>query len=454
MEHFLQDITPLFEHFARGGGGGSGGGGGGGGSGSGGGGVGVFLGYLPMHFVGALLAKVIKNSPAFVVPLNIVGWVIALGYSALWVTIWPGLGWLIGIAAMIGMPAGLYHWFEKVKQSPLIKNRLKKAAAADTAWDEQKLLEHAKDTFMKYQQDWSNLDTKSMSVYMTPGYHYHASLLIYVLQAMKRKDLMENVVIKDAQITDAQDDMNNDNDYYTVGFTASAHDQLVDATDGSNIYTDNGTFTEFWTFRRSGKTWLLDVISQATANPYTRNNGLQAVAESHKYCYSEDMGWLFIPKRGQLFGGAKFGSSDINNHIVGLYKDKLLVQLYSYVKDPQSNSKPYVIAQVNVPKQYGNIIVRRDKMIQMPIMGLQRVQTEWTQFNKKYEVFASSAEQATSFELLNPTYMEQLEALPFEVNIEVVDNVIYLYTNERGSTPETYMTMLDLAQKAYEEMRL
>lgn len=50
--------------------------------------------------------------------------------------------------------------------------------------------------------------------------------------------------------------------------------------------------------------------------------------------------------------------------------------------------------------------------------------------------------------------MEQLEALPFEVNIEVVDNVVYLYTDERGTSPEVYQTMLDLLQKAFKEMRL
>ncbi|MGH7241787.1 MAG: DUF3137 domain-containing protein, partial [Candidatus Saccharimonadales bacterium] len=83
------------------------------------------------------------------------------------------------------------------------------------------------------------------------------------------------------------------------------------------------------------------------------------------------------------------------------------------------------------------------------------VSTEWPDFNKKYQVYATSPEQATSLELLNPKYMEQLEAVPFEVNIEVVDNVVYLYAAE-GSVvqPEHYQTMLDLLQLAFKEMRL
>ena len=49
--------------------------------------------------------------------------------------------------------------------------------------------------------------------------------------------------------------------------------------------------------------------------------------------------------------------------------------------------------------------------------------------------------------------MEQLEALPFEVSIEVVDNVIYLYTNELTATIEIYEAMLDLVNKAFKELR-
>lgn len=198
---------------------------------------------------------------------------------------------------------------------------------------------------------------------------------------------------------------------------------------------------------------MLDHINQATADLEVINEQLRDFSAQNGYYYSLDMGWLFIPEHGQLFGEAKFGTSDINNHVIGLY-NQLLVQLYSYNKRPQNDDKPYIIAQVNVPRSYGNIVVRRKKRLQLGIHGLNKVETEWTQFNNKYEVYASDAEQVTSFELLNPTYMEQLEALPFEVNIEVVDNVIYLYTDERTATIEIYQSMLDLVHKAFKELRL
>jgi hypothetical protein len=179
-------------------------------------------------------------------------------------------------------------------------------------------------------------------------------------------------------------------------------------------------------------------------------------ANERGFYYSEDMGWLFIPERGVLFGGAKFGTSDINNHIVGLYKNQLLVQVYTYIAAPNgTNSKSRVIAQANLPRSYGQIVVRRKKRLQlMGIRGLERIQTEWIEFNGMYEVFASNGEQAASFELLNPTYMEKLAALPFEVNIEVVDNVVYLYADEARTDVATYDTMMQLLNLAFDEMKL
>jgi hypothetical protein len=452
VDHLLSVLGNIpLDDFARAGGGGSSSGGSGSGSGDS---IFFVIGYLPMHALGALLAKLSRKSTAAKVVANVAGWIIAIVYAWFWTSIMGGLGFAIGIAALIGIAAGLYGWFGKIKQSSLIKGRLQSAAAQDSAWDEARLTEYAKQTFLRYQQDWSRLDVEAMKAYLTPNYQYHAALLVYVLQTMGRQDIMEDVTITEALVTNATDEADNSQDKFTIGIQAHARDKLLETKSGEVLFTDNSSFSEFWHFVRSDKTWLLDGITQSTENAMAINADLVNLAHTHNYRYSEDMGWLFIPKRGQLFGGAKFGKSDINNHIVGMYDGRLLVQVYSYVKDPDANARPYVIAQVNVPREYGNIVVRRKKMLQMGIRGLERVETEWTRFNDKYEVFASGYEQATSFELLNPTYMEQLEALPFEVSIEVVDNVVYLYTDEREGNVATYKTMLNLLDKAFKEMRL
>lgn len=441
-------LLPLFESFARSGGGGSSSGGGGGD------GIIALLGYAPMHYVGSRLRR---SSPEKITTISkqIVGWSIGLVYAVLWLFIWQGVfGFLIAVAAVVGTGAGLYNWFGKLKQSKVVQSKLKTAAQTDGAWDEATLLARATEVFTRYQQDWSAQNSEAMRVYLTPDYQYHAALLVYALQLAERRNLVENSKIIDVVVVDMNDATDNTLDTVTVGITASANDKLVDTRSGQELFTDNSEFTEFWRFKRQGGQWLLDGIQQATEATWTHNMPLEAFALANGYRYSADMGWLLIPARGQFFGGAKFGKSDINNHVIGLYKQQLLTQIYTYRPTPD-NTKSYLIAQVNVPKSYGSIVVRRKKALQLfGIRGLEKVSTEWQQFNDKYEVFASSAEQATSFELLNPRYMEQLEVAPFEVNIEVVDNVIYFYSDERTADAANYQAMLGLLQLAFNEMKL
>ncbi len=451
----VQTIFVALELFARAGGGGSGGGGS---SGGGGDGI-VFLalvGYVPTHGLGAFLRrKLPSESGAASLLAHVITWPLSIIWAiACFAMFGSGFfGSIVALGAIIGAPAGLFNWFSEVlKQSADVKQRLKRAAANDPMWDETQLVDFAKQTFMRYQYDWSRQDTESMKQYMTEDYHYHASLFIYTLQLMQRTNTVEDIVIDEAVVVQVHDDQNDANDRVTIGITARAKDTLINTAANTAIFTDSNSFTEYWTFARSGSTWLLADIGQATADMAAYNNELAAFAAQNNYCYSVDMGWLFIPERGQLFGQAKFGVSDINNHAVGLYKESLLVQLYTYAAF--NGARPRVIAQVNVLKTYGNIIVHRKRSSSINTRGLERIETEWIQFNQQYEVYASNAEQATSFELLNPTYMEQLAALPFAVTIEVVDNVIYLYTDERGTDVATYGIMLDLVHKAFKELRL
>ncbi len=459
IDAFAGALLSVLEIFARGGGGGSGGGGGGGGgSGGSGSGIGGFaaFGFFIMHCVTMVFGRFRKLGGPIGVIAQVISWMvcIAVCYLSFLVIKWWGIEFTLG--AVAGTATGTYGVFGKIRQSDFVKRRLTQSAVQDSTWDETKLVEHATAVFMRYQEDWSKLDSTSMKSYMTESYHYKASLLIYILELMKRKDIMSDIKILQALITSANDEADNTRDSFEISFQASARDELVEAIDGSKIFTDTSTFTERWQFVRSGNTWLLNDIHQATESMTGLNASMRALAAQYNYCYSPDMGWLFIPKRGQLFGGARFGTSDINNHIVGLYNNSLLIQLYTYSKNPNdSPSSNYVIAQVNVPREYGNIVVRRKgRLANFGIKGLQKIETEWIQFNDKYDVYASSYEGVSSFELLNPTYMEQLEALPFKVSIEVVDNIIYLSTDERGTSIDTYTTMLDLAHKAFKELRL
>ena len=459
---------PFFENFARAGGGGSG-------SSGGGDGIFILLGFLPMQFFGGWCRKRFSRDPNKKTILIVTGWSVAILYSALWLILagsFFGFGMIVAI--LFGMASGLYGLLGKLKPSKKLKADLSKAQAQDSAWNEESITSHAKDVFMKFQQDWSNLNAEAMKPYQTAQYQYHNALMIYALQLAGRKNIVSDITILKTILLDIHDDATNNNDTLIVGIEASARDSIVDTTSNKELFKTNDSFEEFWKFQRSGDTWLLDGIQQATEAMWPHNTELENFANSNGYYYSADWGWLLLPQRGQLFNKGRFGTSDINNHVIGLYDSKLLVQIYSYVPVPSKNNNliipqnrqvvfgknlgsPYLIAQAYLPKNYGNIVVRRKKgwSIFSSIRGLKKVSTEWSDFNKKYEVFATSIEQATSLELLNPKYMEKLEAVPFEVNIEVVDNVVYLYSKEKNAVgAQAYETMLSLLQAAFKEMKL
>lgn len=345
-------------------------------------------------------------------------------------------------------------------RSEKMKKRLLAAQAADSIWNQEALIKYADSIFLRHQKDWSAFDTKSLQEYMTPEYMRHTVLMLAALKNSNRQNQVDNIKIISTEILDFSDFTDNARDSFSAVIVARVDDIINDTALNKKIHKQTITATQTYKFIRSADTWLFSGIDQSTASAGEYNASLEKFAASHQMCYSIDWGWLLLPQRGQVFGTGQFGVSDINNHVIGMYKD-VLIQLYSYKPNP-AIARGYLIAQTSVPKNYGDIVVRRrNGVMNFKIRGLNKLSTEWGDFNKKYDVFASDTEQATSFELLNPSFMEKLEALPFEVSIEVVDNVVYLYAKEglsdiAGSEvgPVRYETMLGVLKAAFKEMRM
>jgi hypothetical protein len=289
---------------------------------------------------------------------------------------------------------------------------------------------------------------------------YHLELMLYALKLRKRRNDMKDVVIKQLMpvaITDADD---NSQDRITYYIEASAQDSVVETVDGTdkNLFTDKSTFSELWHLVRSGNTWNLESIEQTTANITMQSTKIKEFAAANNMYYSLDWGWLLLPRQGVLFSKGAFGTSDINNHVIGPY-NSLLIEIYTYIDKPTNDSsKNYTIAQAALPKRYGSIIVEAKQSwtnnafrLGRAPKGYNKITMEWPDFNKRYTVYATDIEQVTAFELLHPIYMEKLFALPFKVSIEVVDNVVYLYSLDNKAD---YTTMLNLLKDAFKEMRL
>ena len=366
----------------------------------------------------------------------------------------------MAISALVGAIIGAFT--DKIsrfrKGSEAAQQAVRQAAAQDSAWNEQGIVNYATTVFNRFQYDWERMDLPSIQQYVTPNYARHIGLMLYALQQMGRVNRMKNVAVSEAIITRAYDDANDQNDRVSVSFVASANDELIDVASDAVLHRDVGEFGEQWNFVRSGDGWLLDSIDQETEDPAQLVASMQQFAAQYDMYFSPDWGRLLLPTHGELFKGG-FKGTDINNHIIGFWTGNLLVQLYTYVADASNtdSATTYIIGQVNLPKSYGGILVeRRDsrflKRFRAP-SGYKKVELEWGDFNKRYQVYATDENQVTSFELLNPSFMAWLYDQDIKVNIEVVDNIVYLYA--KISTGEMrYAEMMDILQKSHKELKM
>lgn len=392
-----------------------------------------------------------------------------------------------GAGGIIMLPIVLFliitAWWARRKQIKKTKLLYDEAVARDPQWDN--VIQSAADIFYKFQQDWSDGNVTAMKQYLTPNYYEHMRLIFQALSQLDRQNKMSDVGLKSSILFNIDDKQRNTEDSFDIEFTASAVDQLVDTRTNSVIFTSPPNFTEVWHFDRSGKRWLLESIAQVdaevliekglTSQTVKGDSDSPAVrmlqfANNNNFYFNYDFGWLLLPLRGMLFGAASFGRSDINYHIIGEHKDRL-VQFYEYVplrKDKHTlfgdiRRQLYksanitdrcTVAQAVLPKTYTNISIRRNygpKALARTPRGLNRIQLEGIDFEKNFAVYSTDTDKVTSFELLNPSFMQQLLDAPYEINVEVVDNLLYLYSFDVYIEYESMMILLDYA---FNEMKL
>lgn len=436
----------MMEFMARGGGGGSGGGD------SGGGGLAV-IGYVPCHFTSSFCAKRI-SVPAAYIAGSILALVILVGSFMVFWPFYPFEAFAIPAGAVIGVLTGSQNIFGKIRAAAQkTKVKVTAAAATDSAWQETALQQTITDTFIRYQNDWSHFNLENIRQYTTTHYFHHISLMLAALHSMGRRNAVEDIKIESQFIADMSDSTDNSKDRFTAVITARAADKLIDTNQQKTIYTDTSSFTEYWHFVRSEHSWLLAGIEQATADPNQLHGPIYHFAQQNNMFFSLDWGWLLLPQRGILFNRSRFKMSDINNHVIGQWNG-ILVQLYTF--QPVANNTsypPYQIAQITLPKSYGGIIIRRKKLFNIAPRGYQKISFEWPDFNNRYAVFATDMDKVTSFELLNPKFMAELYDKQLKVDIEVVDNVVYLYSKLRSGETK-YPEMMGILQQAFRELKL
>jgi hypothetical protein len=204
----------------------------------------------------------------------------------------------------------------------------------------------------------------------------------------------------------------------------------------------------------------LDFIRNKTSNRKItpKTDQIRVFAKTNNLYFSLDWGWLLLPKVGNIFSGADFKNSDINNHCIGMLGNEL-VQLYTYVPAAYNgrNVQEITVAQIAVPKKnYGRIVIEHKQpwlssstfeFLRKNYKGLNRLKVEALEINKRFKIYASDVEQVTTFELLNPLYMQYVIDTPGKINIEVYDNTIFIYSKDRKAKYEDLFNLLVRAHK-------
>lgn len=302
--------------------------------------------------------------------------------------------------------------------------------------------------FLTFENAWSKFDLETMKTVVSQDYYKRMVLELNVLKNEKRSNPMSEIRLLDMWLT--SDDIGDKN--LTVQISASAQDRLIDTETKEILFYDPRSFTEYWHFVKEAEDWKLNLITQSTENPSLVEKDISNFATKNNFYFDADFGWLMMPNKGVLFGSTSFGKSDINNHVIGYYRDKI-VEFYTYIPNTQNRvSANYLIAQAILPINYKNILIKKNSLINIPILSLKRMYLESPDFNKKFCLYADPADQVNSLELLTPNFMEKIYNLPFELNIEIVGNILYFYTKDRGSA--NYDSMLQIISWAFDEMKM
>ncbi len=384
-----------------------------------------------------------------------------------------GGGWLYLVVFIIGTIYASYKRKQKIKKA---KNLLLDAKQADSSWNEGELKQRVSDVFLRFEKDWSDFDIGSMKEYLTESYYKRMVLELNVLQNENRKNLMENCKILSINLWEIKDNPGKENDSFTVEIKASADDSLIDIKNNKLLYKESmnnnfGTigqydlgyvlkaassrknvFVEYWDFVREGDVWKLNLIKQKTEDKNKIEIAIVDFSQKNNFFYDPDFGWLMMPNKGVIFRKGNFQVSDINNHVIGYFKDKI-VEFYTFIPSAKNQySRNYIVAQTVLPIQYNDILVRRKRaLFNFSPKKLRRIETESNDFNKKFCLWADKADQIKSFELLAPDFMEKIYELPFELNIEIVDNFLYFYAKRRNGI--NYDKMLEILSLAFDSMK-
>jgi hypothetical protein len=336
-----------------------------------------------------------------------------------------------------------------------IQNTIIRAGLSDPIWNKEKLIEIANNTFYAFQKAWAEMDVPTLEKILILDLHKRVSLEISMLASAKNKTPLVIKLIN-TSITKVNDDKDNENDSFNVQFFARIDKTQEESKKSKIVFGQDNSLIEIWDFKRVGNDWKLSAIHIAdilTRDYPSEVPAIKKFADNYGFFYNKDFGWLTRANKDTIFSNGKYGISLINNHVIGYYRDKI-VEFYTMdinSGDQNNGIRSQLIAQAVLPISYNKIIIKRKRLAQITPIGMVKHELESNEFIKEFNVYSDEKDNLSTFELLSPNLMEKIMKLPFELTIEVVGNILYLYTKD---TDADYDKMLEILSYAFDEMKM
>ena len=368
-----------------------------------------------------------------------------------------GVECVVGFAFVVVVMVVIALISNSSTKKSLEKSRKKRQLANNSTPQEQQIHAESERIFRAYQEDWSSFNTANIATYTTPRYNNHVLLMLELLRDLHRINKVSSLTVDVVYLKTPVSDSTELPARVDVEFEFGGLDEVLDAHTKKVLYSNRAVAaTETWNFIYDGNTLKLDGISQPTESHSHLIRSLAEFSSQYNLYYSPDWGRYALPSRGLIFSNSSMASSDVNNHIIGKW-DNLLTQLYTYSAIPGDPSTYYLVGQITLPKSYLGVIVksRRQNLKVMKRLdkSYDKFELEWPEFNKRYEVYAASADALPAFELLNPKFMEYIYSKNPNLSLEVADNTIYIFANIKSVTEQDYADLLDVLTAAHKELK-
>jgi predicted lipid-binding transport protein (Tim44 family) len=136
----------------------------------------------------------------------------------------------------------------------------------DPAFEPERFLKTAQDTFFKVQGAWNKQDIATLSRLCGRDLLQIWDEELSRLRAQNHQNRMENIALRESEISEVWTE--NGEDFITVRLHANLLDYTVDAKSGAVVSgsdSDAVEFTEYWTFSRpvGPNSWKLTAVQQA-----------------------------------------------------------------------------------------------------------------------------------------------------------------------------------------------